>query len=48
VTSWWFAERVRFTSEEVHQALFPKGKGVRGADVKAGIREHIRKKHARS
>ena len=38
----------RFTSEEIHEALFPKGTGVRATDVKAGIRKHIRKKHARS
>lgn len=37
----------RYTSEEINQALFPKGKGSSVADVKAGIRKHIRKRHAR-
>jgi AbrB family looped-hinge helix DNA binding protein len=39
----------RFSSSEVHQALFPqgapKGKGV--PDVKAGIRAAMRRRHAR-
>ena len=37
----------RFTSEEIYQALFPQGKGGSVADVKATIRKHIRKRHAR-
>lgn len=39
----------RFSSTEVHQALFPKGtlKGKSVLDVKAGIRAAIRKRHAR-
>ena len=38
----------RFTSEEIHEALFPEGKVVPGTDVKAAIRKHIRRKRARS
>lgn len=38
----------RSTSKEIHEALFPKGSGVQATDVKAAIRKHIRKKHARS
>lgn len=39
----------RFTSEEIHQALFPRGaRGTPLTDVKGAIRKHIRKKHARS
>ncbi len=38
----------RFTSAEIHEALFPGGKGVPAIDVKAAIRKHIRKRHARS
>jgi AbrB family looped-hinge helix DNA binding protein len=38
----------RFTSVEIHKALFPQGKGVQATDVKAAIRKHIRKKHARN
>jgi len=38
----------RYTSEEVHQALFPEsGPNGRAPDVKDGIRKYIRKKHAR-
>ena len=37
----------RFTSEEIHQALFPQGKSAAVTDVKAAIRKHIRRKHAR-
>jgi AbrB family looped-hinge helix DNA binding protein len=39
----------RFSSSEVHQALFPKGvpKGKSVPDVKAGIRTAIRQRHAR-
>ena len=37
----------RYTSEEVHRALFPEG-DLRGRvpDVKEAIRKYIRKKHA--
>ena len=38
----------RYTSEDVHRALFqrkPRARGVR--DLKEGIRRHMRKKHAR-
>ena len=40
----------RFSSADVHQALFPKGapKGKSVSDVKAGIRAAIRQRHARS
>ena len=38
----------RFTSEDVHRALFPRAKpSASPADVKNGIRTHIRKRHAR-
>jgi bifunctional DNA-binding transcriptional regulator/antitoxin component of YhaV-PrlF toxin-antitoxin module len=38
----------RYTSEEVHRALFPEAVPEgRPADVKDAIRKHIRKKHAR-
>jgi AbrB family looped-hinge helix DNA binding protein len=39
----------RFSSSEVHQALFPGGitKGGQTLDVKAAIRKYIRKRHAR-
>jgi antitoxin PrlF len=39
----------RFSSSEVHQALFPKGtpKGKGVPDVKAGIRAAMRRRHAR-
>jgi antitoxin PrlF len=39
----------RFSSSDVHQALFPKGapKGKSVPDVKAGIRAAIRRRHAR-
>lgn len=37
----------RYTSEEVHRALFPEeGPEGRAADVKEAIRKYIRKKHA--
>src|SRR5207253_2932833 len=42
--------RRRYTSEDVHRALFPDGvprKAARPRDVKDGIRAHIRKRHAR-
>ena len=39
----------RHTSEEVHQALFPRGRpSVSSADVKDGIRTYVRKRRARS
>lgn len=38
----------RYTSQEVHDALFPEGFAEKGAvDVKAGIRKYMRKRHAR-
>lgn len=38
----------RFTSEEIHRALFPRGpRRAPVTDVKGAIRKHIRKKHAR-
>jgi AbrB family looped-hinge helix DNA binding protein len=38
----------RYTSQEIHQALFPDAApGGPSADVKAGIRKYMRKKHAR-
>ena len=39
----------RFSSEEVHNALFPGGEPPRDppADTKEAIRQHIRRKHAR-
>jgi len=39
----------RFSSSEVHQALFPQGapKGKSVPDVKAGIRAAMRRRHAR-
>jgi AbrB family looped-hinge helix DNA binding protein len=38
----------RYTSEEVHRALFPDGAPEgHSADVKEAIRKYIRKKHAR-
>ena len=37
----------RYTSEEVHSALFPDGVPAAGApDVKEAIRTYVRKKHA--
>jgi antitoxin PrlF len=38
----------RFTSSDMHQALFPKGapKGKQPPDVKGAIRKHIRQRHA--
>ena len=38
----------RFSSADIHQALFPKGapKGRDAGDVKAAIRKYIRKRHA--
>jgi AbrB family looped-hinge helix DNA binding protein len=39
----------RFSSEDVHRALFPHGppQARTIADMKAGVRRHIRKRHAR-
>lgn len=38
----------RNTSEEIHHALFPKGRSdVVSGDVKGAIRKYVRKKHAR-
>lgn len=37
----------RFTSEEIYRVLFPQGNTDSAADVKAAIRKHIRKRHAR-
>jgi AbrB family looped-hinge helix DNA binding protein len=38
----------RYTSEDAHQALFPKEAAKAGPiDVKAAVREYIRKRHAR-
>lgn len=38
----------RYTSQDIHDALFPKGTAETGpADVKEGIRKYIRKRHAR-
>jgi AbrB family looped-hinge helix DNA binding protein len=40
----------RYSSEDIHLALFPKGVGGRRtvAELKEGIRRHIKKRHARS
>ena len=38
----------RYTSEEVHRALFPEKRGKKHpGDVKTAIRTYIRKRHAR-
>ena len=39
----------KYTSEEIHKALFPKGPPPRRslAELKEGIREYMRKRHAR-
>ena len=39
---------VRYTSEDVHRAVFPKGRPKRRTlgELKAGIRRHIRDRHA--
>jgi antitoxin PrlF len=39
----------RYSSEDVHRALFPKGPPKRKtlAELKDGIRQHVRKRHAR-
>jgi AbrB family looped-hinge helix DNA binding protein len=39
----------RYSSADVHAALFPeKQRRSRPADVKAGVRKYIRKRHARA
>lgn len=40
----------RFTSEDIHRVLFPKGPPSRAMSVEEmdeGIRQHLRRKHAR-
>jgi antitoxin PrlF len=37
----------RYSSEDIHGALFPKGVKQQTAEVKAAIRAYIRKRHAR-
>ena len=37
----------RYTSGEVHQAIFPEQRPTKRVDVKAAIRKHIRARHAR-
>jgi AbrB family looped-hinge helix DNA binding protein len=38
----------RFSSEDIHRALFPKAPARRAvAAIKAGIRRYVRKRHAR-
>ena len=39
----------RYTSEDVHQALFPKGapKARHLVEMKAGVRRYMKKRHAR-
>ena len=39
----------RYTSEDVHRALFPQGATTQRTpdELKEGIRQHIRKRHAR-
>jgi AbrB family looped-hinge helix DNA binding protein len=39
----------RYSSQDVHQALFPEGpaQAAGPADVKAGIRKYVLKRHAR-
>jgi AbrB family looped-hinge helix DNA binding protein len=37
----------RYTSAEVHAAVFPDGPPATGADAKAGIAEYVRRRHAR-
>jgi AbrB family looped-hinge helix DNA binding protein len=39
----------RFTSEEVHKALFPKGppRPRTVEEMEAGVRRHMKKRHAR-
>lgn len=39
----------RHTSEDIHRSLFPKGppRAATTEEMKAGIRRHVRKRHAR-
>ncbi|MGH9313156.1 MAG: AbrB/MazE/SpoVT family DNA-binding domain-containing protein [Vicinamibacterales bacterium] len=39
----------RYTSEDVHRAVFPRGAPTtrRLADMKEGVRRHMRRRHAR-
>ena len=38
----------RFTSQEVHDALFPDQESIKAkSGVKAGLREYVRRRHAR-
>ena len=39
----------RYNSEEIHRALFPRGPIRRRTltEIKEGIRQHVRKRHAR-
>ena len=37
----------RFTSKDVHDALFPEPPSQSSLTVKQGIRAHVRKRHAR-
>jgi bifunctional DNA-binding transcriptional regulator/antitoxin component of YhaV-PrlF toxin-antitoxin module len=38
----------RYTSDDIYQVLFPQGAAKKGpVDVKEGVREYIRKRHAR-
>jgi AbrB family looped-hinge helix DNA binding protein len=37
----------KFSSEEIHQRLFPDGPPKGPGDVKKAIEDHIRRKHAR-
>ena len=37
----------RYTSADVHHALFGDSAPNRGGDIKEGIRAHMRKRHAR-
>jgi len=39
----------RYTSEDVHRALFPKPPSARTVEeMKAGVRRYLKKRHARS
>lgn len=40
---------LRYSSEEIHRAIFPEGPGAprARAELKEGIREHLRRRHAR-
>jgi AbrB family looped-hinge helix DNA binding protein len=39
----------RFTSEDIHKAIFPKGppRSSTVEEMKAGVRRHMKKRHAR-